>query len=348
MAGKRSADIALGARPRLNAETSLEPDGLTRRVVLNILEAFFRRPWLYLLPLLLMTGLGVASVLGSDQEFRSVGTINASSNTLLEDLTQAAQSPGYTWETPAAVTSRNVNELLRTREFLLIVAEEAGLTDAVTQSPVLLEDIRRWTSASADGDFLVRIAATTPDPELSERLASSTLTSYTNWVAESDVSESTAAETFLQQKVSEAEQDVTDARLALTTYISENGATDLADIPLDTQLEVERLQIIVERAETRYANLLDQQQEASVAASQARTVVEQRLRVVDAPEVPLAAEPRLKRMALTIGMFAAIGLILSGALLLLAATLDRTIRIPNDITAKFGLEVLAVVPDTRR
>lgn len=335
-------------RPRLNAETSLEPDGLTRRVVLNLMEAFFRRPWLYFLPLVLMTGLGVASVLGSDQQFRSVGTISASTNTLLADLTQAAESPGFTWETPAAVTSRNVNELLRTREFLLTVAGEAGLTDAVTQAPELLQDIQTWTSATADGDFLVRIAATTPEPELSEALASSTLNSYIRWVIESDVTESTAAETFLQQMVDEADREVTEARLELSEYISANGAGNLEDVPLETQLEVERRQIVVDRAETKLATALDQQQEARVAASQAETVVQQRLRVVDAPEVPLAAEPRLKRMALTVAMFAAIGFILSGALLVLAATLDRTIRIPNDITAKFGLEVLAVVPDTRR
>jgi capsular polysaccharide biosynthesis protein len=28
-----------------------------------------------------------------------------------------------------------------------------------------------------------------------------------------------------------------------------------------------------------------------------------------------------------------------------SATLDRTVRVPNDITGKFGLDVLAVIPD---
>jgi hypothetical protein len=32
---------------------------------------------------------------------------------------------------------------------------------------------------------------------------------------------------------------------------------------------------------------------------------------------------------------------------IVAATLDRTIRVPGDITAKFDLDVLAVVPDAR-
>ena len=36
------------------------------------------------------------------------------------------------------------------------------------------------------------------------------------------------------------------------------------------------------------------------------------------------------------------------ASVVVAATLDRTIRLPNDITGNFGLDVLAVVPDVRR
>jgi capsular polysaccharide biosynthesis protein len=40
--------------------------------------------------------------------------------------------------------------------------------------------------------------------------------------------------------------------------------------------------------------------------------------------------------------------VLSLALVLVTATLDRTIRVPNDITAKYGLDVLAVVPNMRR
>jgi len=32
----------------------------------------------------------------------------------------------------------------------------------------------------------------------------------------------------------------------------------------------------------------------------------------------------------------------------LVAALDRTIRVPNDVEAKFGVDVLAVVPETSR
>ena len=47
-------------------------------------------------------------------------------------------------------------------------------------------------------------------------------------------------------------------------------------------------------------------------------------------------------------LFGVLGAMLSLALVVVSATLDRTIRVPNDITAKFGLDVLAVVPETSR
>ena len=59
------------SRTAANADTSLEPQGLTRRVMLNILEAFFRRPWLHLIPLILMVALGVSSVINLSKEYTS-------------------------------------------------------------------------------------------------------------------------------------------------------------------------------------------------------------------------------------------------------------------------------------
>ncbi len=50
---------------------------------------------------------------------------------------------------------------------------------------------------------------------------------------------------------------------------------------------------------------------------------------------------------LTLVIFGVLGVLLSLASVIVAATLDRTIRVPGDITAKFDLDVLAVVPDAR-
>ena len=76
MASRRAPDVSPNTRLRLTARLSLEPDGLTRHVMLNLFEAFFKRPWMYLVPVLLLTGLGVASVIGTGREYRSVGTLS--------------------------------------------------------------------------------------------------------------------------------------------------------------------------------------------------------------------------------------------------------------------------------
>ena len=123
-------------RTRLTADTSTQPDGLTRRVLLNILEAFFRRPILHLLPLALMLVIGVASVVNSKQAYSSVGTLSVTSESLLADLTDASRSVGMTFESAATITARQINELLRTDQFLDEVASQAGV-EPLVESGVL-------------------------------------------------------------------------------------------------------------------------------------------------------------------------------------------------------------------
>ena len=70
--------------------------------------------------------------------------------------------------------------------------------------------------------------------------------------------------------------------------------------------------------------------------------------MLDEPEPALAPQGRLKKAAITMIVFGVLGTILSIVTVVVSATLDRTIRVPNDITSKFGVDVLAVVPDTAR
>jgi uncharacterized protein involved in exopolysaccharide biosynthesis len=335
-------------RTPLNADTSSEPDGLTRRVMLNILEAFFRRPWLHLLPLILLCALGAASVLSMTPQYRSVGTLNATGESLLGDLTDAASTPGLTFDPPAVVTARNINQLLNTDLFLSKVAQEAGLGTAIRDGTLLKAQIRDYTGASADGDNLVRVSSTSRSAELSQRLAQATMTSYVDYVVDSEVSESTGSADFLDEQVDKTQKDVNAAWDDVQQYILEHPLAENEEGPLAERLQLQRLQDVLDRANDRHEKALDARDAAQLATAQARVVVQQRLQTVDDPEIPTAPEPRLRKAALTLFLFAAVGALLSLALVVMTATLDRTIRVPNDITAKFGLDVLAVVPDKRR
>jgi uncharacterized protein involved in exopolysaccharide biosynthesis len=332
----------------LNTETSAEPDGITRRVMLNVLEAFFRRPWLHLLPLILMLALGAATVASMKSVYKSVGTLSATNESLLNDITAGSAPVGIAFESAAVLASDQINELLRTEDFLDKVAEGAGVGTTVEQGGLLRQEIRSSIAAFADGENLVRVNASTKFPELSFRLAQATIDAYIAEVVSSDTDDSASTEQFLTDRVTTAEAALQAAEEALDAYVAENPQQSVETQTVAETIEMDRLQSVVTRAETQYDNALDALDAAQLASAQANIVVGQRLSVVDEPEVPIAPEPRLKKAALTMILFGVLGLMLSLALVVVTATLDRTIRIPNDITARYGLDVLAVVPDMRR
>jgi uncharacterized protein involved in exopolysaccharide biosynthesis len=353
-ASKRNLPVAAGStgairasrRTRLNADTSAEPEGLTRRVVLNFLEAFFRRPWLHLLPLILMLALGGVSAFSSKESFQSTGTITAESSTVLGELTQSSNQ-GFNVETPATIVARNINELLRTTNFLNTVAGKLQADATESQKALLRDVIAKDVGAIADGDQLVRVSAASERADLSFRLADAVIRSYVETVKANKIAQSDQAVQFFQGQVADADAARKAAQAALDTYLVQEGLTETLQIPASQQLQINNLQADVDRAESQYDAKLDSLDQAKLASNSAAAEVDQLLRVTDPPEEPVAPEPRLRKAALTLVVFGVLGVLLSLASVIVAATLDRTIRVPGDITAKFDLDVLAVVPDAR-
>jgi uncharacterized protein involved in exopolysaccharide biosynthesis len=334
---------------RLNVDTSAEPEGLTRRVVLNVLEAFFRRPWLHLLPLLLMLILGGVTAFNKDPVYTSTGTItvSAASSNLVSSLAPS-NNQGFGFESPAALFARNINEQLRTTNFLNTIAGkiQADPSD-LAQRDLLRNAIAKDVVASADGDSLVRVSASTALPDLSYRLAQETITAYRNAVRDNQVKGSQQDVAFFQQQRDQAQADLQKANDDLAAFVTQNGITDSTRVELSTQLALKQRQDEVARLQAKF-NAADQQlSDANQKVNAATTAVEQQLRVTDPAEKALAPEPRLRKAALTLIIFGVLGLLLSLASVIVSATLDRTIRVPGDITAKFDLDVLAVVPDAR-
>ena len=353
-ASKRNLPVAAGStaairasrRTRLNADTSSEPEGLTRRVVLNFLEAFFRRPWLHLLPLILMLALGGASAFSKKEAFQSTGTITAESSTLIGDLTQT-NNQGFNFDTPATVVARNINELLRTTNFLNTVAGKLQADATDSQKALLRDVIAKDVGATADGDQLVRVSASSERGDLSFRLADATIRSYVETIKANSIAQSDQTVQFFEGQVAEADAARKQAQATLDQYLVAQGVGDATTVTPAQQVQIASLQAELDRAESQYDAKLDSLDQAKLASNSAATEVDQRLRVTDPPEEPLAPEPRLRSAVLSLVIFGVLGVLLSLASVIVAATLDRTIRVPGDITAKFDLDVLAVVPDAR-
>ena len=91
---------------------------MSRITILRLLESFFRRWWLCLVPVLLLAGLGARLVMGQSQAYRSIGSVNVANSTLVATLTDVRGNPSFGYDTAAGATSKQVNSLLQTDQFL--------------------------------------------------------------------------------------------------------------------------------------------------------------------------------------------------------------------------------------
>ena len=71
---------------------------MNKRVLRRLLETFFRRWWLYLLPLVLFVGVGVLKGARSTSGYESVGTVDVSSSTVLSQLTPSVRGDNFGYQ----------------------------------------------------------------------------------------------------------------------------------------------------------------------------------------------------------------------------------------------------------
>ncbi len=300
---------------------------------------------LYVLPVLLIVGLGVYKTRDYVARYHSVGTVNVASATFLSDLTDV-RVPNFGYETPASKTARSINELMRSDSFAIQVADHAGLTDAVKSGIFTLDDLRTNVYAEARGDTLLGLVAVADDPRLAAQLASSLITSYSAYVLAAETADSNAAADFYESQISTYETAVKQAQVNVDNYVADHKAPNFGERPENEVIELSRLNNQVQLAQTALDTAQAKLDEAKLATKTSESDIGQRLQVIDEPGVPVAPEGTLKKKVTTIGMFLVLGLVVGCAMLVISALLDRSIRSSNDLTAE-GLVVLATVPRHR-
>jgi uncharacterized protein involved in exopolysaccharide biosynthesis len=320
-------------------------DSPSHRTVERLLDSFFRRPVLCLLPFVLFTALGLQSAADFEQRYESSGVMGVSNRTLLANLAGVSED-AFSWETPAQITSRSINELLGTDAFTATVASGAGLGPALEEGAVTHAEVRSAVGAVPIGTSLVQIKASTLEPQVAMRLVGSVIESFRQSVIEADSGQSTAATEFFDQLVQTYQGEVQAARAALEQHLIGPGGDD--DATAVDRTERARLDADLDLATERYADAVKNSEDARLANQQAQADINQRLRVVDPPELPGSPESVLKAQVLRVGMFAMAGLLLSLALVGLRAVLDHSIRSVGDVRARLGKPLLAVVPDAGR
>jgi uncharacterized protein involved in exopolysaccharide biosynthesis len=318
-----------------------------RQMRVRLAENFFHRWWLYILPVLLLTGVGAVQAKKISKEFRSFGSVNVASKTALTDLT-ALNAPNFGYETPAAQTTRNIGQLMSTDAFAATVATNAGLSSAIGSGQVTLDGIRGSVKAVAGGDNLVIVSATTLFPDEAQRLAMALITSYTDYVLTSETAGYKGAISFLQSELASAKTSVEAAQQRLDDYFTANPTPKIGNRPDDQALKIQRLNNAIDSAQKQYDGFQANIDEANLSVKQAQSDIGQRLQVVDQPRVPAHPEPIIRKRLFKVGVFFLLGLVVAGAALLLTAMADRTVRAAADITGIPGLKVIATIPTQRR
>jgi uncharacterized protein involved in exopolysaccharide biosynthesis len=288
-----------------------------RLFITRLLETFFRRWWLFLIPIVPFIALGVFTVVNKGDTYRSSAVLLVSRDSPLSDIGSFGGND-FGGNTPAGYTSAQIMNVLSTEKFLDSVIQEAGLDGAVTTGAITPEEIRSSIWAAVAGDELVSVNASTDNARLSFELVQATIDSYASWEADIVRSEIENLEVL---------------RNARQELVDEAAAS------LDPDA--------VERAQDE----LDQVTTAIDNAESVLVVYEQggagRLPVVDAPTEAAGPDPKLRDAAITMALYGGLGLLVAAATLVVATLADRSVRYGDELEQRLHLDVLAAIPDSR-
>jgi uncharacterized protein involved in exopolysaccharide biosynthesis len=321
--------------------------GRGKQLRVRIGEALFRRWPLFIIPVLLLVGLGVFQAKGLKKHYASGGSINVASSTALSTINDL-NSPNFGFDTPAAKTARDVNQRLSSESFTESVAERAGLKDFVTSGAITLDQVRSSLSASTSGDNVLHITARTDFPDLSQKLASSLISTYISYVLDNETKQYTDAAAFVESTLKSYQAAADTAQSNLDAYVKQHPSPAAGSRPDEQVLDIQRLNTAITNAQQQVLDAQSKLDTAQLAVKQAQADITQRLEVVDEPKVPTAPEPIMKKRITTIGIYLVLGLVVAGAGVVLIATLDRSVRTASDIESlPGGLRVVATVPKQR-
>ena len=315
-----------------------------RRLRRRLVENFFARWPLYILPIILLGAVGVLRAAGVAKEYRSTGSVNVASSTFLSDLTNV-NTPSFGYDTPATKTSRDINQRLQSDQFARTVAAAAGIS--ADQPGGDLNFVRSHVFATPSGDNLLQVTSTTGSPELSQQLAKALIDSYTQYVLTAETASSESAATFIQTELDGAKQQVTDAEDALAAYFDAHPSPTIGSRPDVQQLQIQRLNDAITSAQNQVDTYQTKLDEATIATKQSESDITQRLQLVDEPRLPSFPEPVRKTQIMSLAVFLMLGLFIALASLLVVSLLDRSVRSADDLEGISDLEVIASIPRQR-
>jgi uncharacterized protein involved in exopolysaccharide biosynthesis len=320
---------------------------VTRHVVMRLIESYFRHRWLNLLPIVMMMAAGGLWLFLSKPLYNSHAVLYVQKESLLASLNAIGANNSY-YATPAQVTSWEINQLVQTDAFIRAIIQQTDLEKQMgagqTAVAKLITDVRKYVWSTPLGDNPVQINANYPDPTIATQLANGIIKGYIQWKLNASQAQSDAAQRFFNDLIKNYQAELDKAREAMKTYLVAHPLPVRGDRPELELLEIKRLQGDVDLAATRLSSVLEKEENARLAQVQSESDIEQTYVLIDAPERPLKPETSRSKLAIQLGIFVVVGLILSLTSIAMGGLLDHSIRFPYDVSNSLNLPVLAVVP----
>ena len=319
---------------------------MSRSFALRLLETFFRRWLLCLLPLVLLMALGVASVASTKGKYVAASIMYVESETLLTKLTGAGATTTNGYQTPAQSANDRLRSLLGTDGFVRTVAEKANLAGAVDSGLITLGQIRSSIGTAPSSANTLRIGVANTDPTVAFNLATAVVPAFVDWVVQTSLSDSEVAEEFLTTLANSYKTALNTAQNALNSYLGTHPDPVIGIRPTAELNEIARLTGTMTDAQSRYTETLGKAENARLASAQTRSDVSGRLRLVDAPKYPTVTDASLKGKVVQFALFLVLGTMLSAAVVFLNTLADKSIRLADEVRENLGVPLLAVIPES--
>jgi uncharacterized protein involved in exopolysaccharide biosynthesis len=308
-------------------------------VIARFLEAFFRYKLLILLPpILLPLIVGPLAILAAPVYYETWAGIWVERPTYL-----SYNDDWNRYNTPAQNQSGRLNELLRTRSFLLDIAKRtplASLAGSPKGEDRIAEVMGKGLLIFPNGAQLVLVRFRAESPQMSYRVVTALVEAFQEKAANDRANQAVLAISFYESRQKAADDQFKEANDALRRYVAANPRLTSIDPSRGASATAaSRLGLPTAAIDPQLAELLRQLQVAESDLTRARTALDQAtldaeasregqalgFQVVDAPQMPTAPIRERRRMLIYPIAALLVGLGLSATLLVLLVAGDRSV-----------------------
>ena len=324
---------------------------MIRVVILRILDSFFRRWWLHLLPILLFTILGLIYYFIKPPLFVSKGVLLVNKTTVLNQLTNIG-SEGAVFVTPAQSTIDQLSELANTDSFIRAIIAQTSLENELQQDPESLKDlmdaVRQSIWAEAQGEQSVGIYGSWEDANIGLQLVNATVENFLQWHINRTKEDSAIALNFFNTLVGEYKQQLDGTRGKLDGYLVAHPEPIRGERPEIEKAQIKGLEGDIDISYRQYVDALGKQENARLSTDKAESSVRQTYVLIDTPT--LAEKPIASKLdnIVSIAIFVVLGMIFAILSVVGGAAVDRSFRFPVDVQQFLNIPVLAVVPTSEQ